>query len=94
MGVAGPARGSVELEALGLLEAAFQNFERIAVSFSGAEDVVLIDLGTRILGSDLPVFSLDTGRLHPETHRFMETVREHYGVAIETLAPDPDEVAR
>ena len=92
IGAANPAGRSVELEALGLLEDAFQDFERIAVSFSGAEDVVLIDLGTRIL--DLPVFSLDTGRLHPETHRFMETVRDHYGVAIETLAPNPDEVAR
>ena len=81
-------------EALGVLEGAFQAFERISVSFSGAEDVVLVDLGARILGSDLPVFSLDTGRLHPETHRFMETVREHYGVTIETLAPDPDELAR
>ena len=89
-----PAWRSAELEALGLLENALQDFERIAVSFSGAEDVVLIDLGTRILGSDLPVFSLDTGRLHPETHRFMETVREHYGVAIETLAPAPDALAR
>lgn len=85
---------SLELESLRLLDHAFQDFERIAVSFSGAEDVVLIDLGTRILGSDLPVFSLDTGRLHPETHRFIETVREHYAVAIETMAPDPDEVAR
>ena len=94
IGTAGRVRRSVEQEALGVLEGAFQEFERIAVSFSGAEDVVLIDLGTRILGSDLPVFSLDTGRLHPETHRFMETVREHYGVAIETLAPDPHEIAR
>ena len=88
------ARGSsVEREALCLLEDAFGAFERIAVSFSGAEDVVLVDLGTRILGSDLPVFSLDTGRLHPETHRFLETVRDHYGVAIETLVPEPTAVA-
>lgn len=93
-GIAVAAGRSVEFEALALLEDAFQTFERIAVSFSGAEDVVLVDLGTRILGTDLPVFSLDTGRLHPETHRFMETVRDHYGVAIEALAPDPDEVAR
>ena len=88
------ARPAVEVEALRVLEDAFQAFERVAVSFSGAEDVVLIDLGTRLLGADLPVFSLDTGRLHPETHRFMETVREHYGVAIETLPPDPHEVAQ
>lgn len=87
-------RPAVERQALNLLGIAFREFERIAVSFSGAEDVVLIDLGTRLLGSELPVFSLDTGRLHPETHRFMETVRDHYGVVIETLAPDPGELAR
>ena len=92
-GIVAATETSAEHEALGLLEDAFGAFERIAVSFSGAEDVVLVDLGTRLLGSDLPVFSLDTGRLHPETHRFLETVRDHYGVRIETLAPDPDEVA-
>ena len=92
--LAAGAGRSVERQALRLLEGAFRDFERIAVSFSGAEDVVLIDLGVRVLGSDLPVFSLDTGRLHPETHRFMETVRDHYDVAIETLAPDPGDLAR
>ena len=92
-GVAIDGETSLERQALGLLEHAFAQFERVCVSFSGAEDVVLIDLGARILGTDLPVFSLDTARLHPETHRFMETVREHYGVAIEILSPNPDELA-
>jgi phosphoadenosine phosphosulfate reductase len=36
----------------------------IAISFSGAEDVVLIDLVSK-LGLNCEVFSLDTGRLHP-----------------------------
>ena len=68
--------------------------ERIAISFSGAEDVVLIDLAAGILGKDVPVFSLDTGRLHPETYRFLETVRDHYGIRLEVLAPDGAEVTR
>lgn len=79
-----------------VLEDAFSRFEpnRIAISFSGAEDVVLIDMATRILGADTPVFSLDTGRLHGETYRFLETVRERYGIAIETLVPEAAEVER
>ena len=38
----------------------------IAISFSGAEDVVLIHLAAN-LGKPFRVFSLDTGRLHPDT---------------------------
>jgi phosphoadenosine phosphosulfate reductase len=61
------------------------------LSFSGAEDVVLIDMAA---GSGRPfrVFSLDTGRLHPETYQFIEKVRKHYGIAIEMLAPQAEAV--
>lgn len=58
-----------------------------AISFSGAEDVVLIDMAVRS-GLPFSVFSLDTGRLHPETYRFIDKVRKHYGVEIELMAPD------
>ena len=72
---------------------AFARFaaDRIAISFSGAEDVVLIDIATKIR-ADVRVFSLDTGRLHPQTYRFIEQVREHYGVRIDLLAPDASDV--
>ena len=66
--------------------------ERVAISFSGAEDVVLIDMAHRE-GLDFAVFSLDTGRLHPETHAYLEQVREHYRIRLETLMPDPAAVA-
>ena len=36
----------------------------------------------------MQVFSLDTGRLHPETYRFLEQVRGHYRLALEMLSPD------
>ena len=77
-----------------VLRDAFERFDahRIAISFSGAEDVVVVDMAHRLLGSDLRVFSLDTGRLHPETYRFMETVRDHYGIEIELLMPDASAV--
>ncbi|MGZ0076599.1 phosphoadenylyl-sulfate reductase [Methylomonas sp. EFPC1] len=70
-----------------ILKAALAHFDNIAISFSGAEDVVLIDMALQIR-KDIQVFSLDTGRLHPETYRFMEQVRKHYGIAIDILNPD------
>jgi len=70
-----------------ILKAALANFDNIAISFSGAEDVVLIDMALQIR-QDIQVFSLDTGRLHPETYRFIEQVRKHYGITIELLTPD------
>jgi phosphoadenosine phosphosulfate reductase len=63
----------------------------IAVSFSGAEDIVLVDMVCQ-LGLQVDVFSLDTGRLHPETYRYLETVRTHYDIAIEMLMPEPNAV--
>lgn len=70
-----------------ILALAFELYDAVAISFSGAEDVVLIDMAAR-LRKDFSVFSLDTGRLHPETYRFIDQVREHYGIEIEILFPD------
>ncbi len=75
-----------------ILKFAVEHFSpEIAISFSGAEDVVLIDFVKRL---DLPfhVITLDTGRLHPETYRFIDRVREHYGIAIEAYFPQPDAI--
>ena len=81
-------------ESRGVIAEAFAAHERTAISFSGAEDVVLIDLAVAALpGRRIPVFSLDTGRLHPETHRFIEAVRERYPIDLELLLPDAEEVA-
>ena len=70
-----------------ILRLALESYDDIAISFSGAEDVVLIDLAVK-LNKDIRVFSLDTGRLHSETYRFIEEVRDHYGINIEVLSPD------
>ncbi len=75
-----------------ILRAALAAFDNIALSFSGAEDVVLIDMALQIR-PDMQIFSLDTGRLHPETYRFIEKVREHYGIKIECLSPNASEIA-
>jgi phosphoadenosine phosphosulfate reductase len=64
---------------------------QIALSFSGAEDVVLIDL-VQSLGHQVDVFSLDTGRLPIETYEYLETVRNHYQQPIELVYPAPEGV--
>ncbi len=72
-----------------VIEFALNEFDNIVVSFSGAEDVVLVHMAHQIR-PDIKVFVLDTGRLHAETYRFIERVREHYGVDIDVLSPDPE----
>lgn len=70
-----------------ILQAAYQRYDNLAISFSGAEDVVLIDLACKI--HDKPrVFTLDTGRLHPETYAFIEQVRNHYSIELDIMTPE------
>lgn len=70
-----------------ILRQALSDFDNIAISFSGAEDVILIDMATKIK-KDVKVFTLDTGRLHEETYRFIDKVREHYNLDLEVLFPE------
>src|SRR3989442_8499285 len=73
-----------------ILALAIREYGRdLAISFSGAEDVVLVDMATKIGGS-FCVFLLDTGPLHPETYQFLEKVREHYRIAVEAFFPHPE----
>lgn len=76
-----------------VLAYALKEFSNIAISFSGAEDVALIDMAVRINPS-VSIFTLDTGRLHPETYQFIEQVRKHYGVTIDVLFPDAAQVKK
>jgi phosphoadenosine phosphosulfate reductase len=61
----------------------------VALAFSGAEDVALIHMAVET-GLPFSVFTLDTGRLHPETYRFIERVRGRYGVPIELMSPQAE----
>ena len=70
-----------------ILKAALSHFDNIAISFSGAEDVLLVDMAVNIR-PDIRVFTLDTGRLHPETYRLLETVRERYSLQLDIMVPD------
>ena len=59
----------------------------LVIAFSGSDDVALIDMAAR---SGLPFSTvvIDTGRLHPETHEFVDLVRRHYGIEIAVTSPD------
>ena len=65
----------------------------IAISFSGAEDVLLIEYAKQS-GRPFRVFSLDTARLHPETYRYFAEVEKHYGIRIEYCFPEAAAVER
>jgi phosphoadenosine phosphosulfate reductase len=70
-----------------IVQFALENYsDGIGISFSGAEDVVLVDLAAKV-GGKFRVFSLDTGRLHPETYQFLDKVRQHYSIPIEIFFP-------
>ena len=63
----------------------FGSAANLASSF-GAEDVVLIDLASRI-GSPFPIFTLDTDFLFPETYALIDTIQQKYKVIVERLRP-------
>ena len=66
---------------------------RMAISAAGGVDgMVLIDRAGRIDPS-VRVFTLDTGRLPPETYTLFEEVRERYGIGVEFEYPDTAAVA-
>ncbi|MBW2269928.1 MAG: phosphoadenylyl-sulfate reductase [Deltaproteobacteria bacterium] len=91
--LAAAARDLEEASPLEILRFGLESYgERSAIAFSGAEDVVLVDMATS-LGLPFSVFTLDTGRLHNETYQFIDDVRRHYGVEIETLLPNGAEVS-
>ena len=82
--LAGQAAG---IEPPAIMAMALQHFPKATISFSGAEDVVLIHMA-QATGLPFHVFTLDTGRLFPQTYRFIDQVRDHFGVAVEVLFPD------
>jgi phosphoadenosine phosphosulfate reductase len=93
-----PAAGEVDVAALDeeldgrgpeeIVARALSRYGKDCVlAFSGAEDVALIDMAARS-GHPFRVLTLDTGRLHPETYRFLDKVRSHFGVELELWFPD------
>jgi len=76
-----------------IIREASELWPNLAISFSGAEDVALIEMASKLLGKPA-IFTLDTGRLHPQTYEFLESVRRHYELPLETLHPDPQRLSQ
>jgi thioredoxin-dependent adenylylsulfate APS reductase len=53
--------------------------------------MVILDIASRIAPA-VRVFTLDTGRLPDETYLMMETVRQRYGIPVEIIFPERDDV--
>ncbi len=80
-------------DASAILEWATRTFSgRIAFATSlGAEDQVILDMLSRA-NLQVDVFTLDTGRLFPETYDVLERSTERYGVPIRIAFPDTERV--
>lgn len=78
-----------------LLEWALERFHpRMAISAAGGADgMVIVDMAWRI-NREVRVFTLDTGRLPPETFTLFEEVRERYGIDVEFEFPERVQVER
>ncbi|CAM6084185.1 unnamed protein product [Calypogeia fissa] len=75
-----------------IVRRALQTFGNdIAIAFSGAEDVALIEYA-HLTGLPFRVFSLETGRLNPETLQLFADVEKRYNLHIEYMFPDAADV--
>ena len=81
--VVDPRHGSAEE----VLSWTYKRFRRVALVASfQAESMVLIDMACGLV-PDPEVLTLDTGRLHEETHDFIEHVRRHFPIRLRILSP-------
>jgi len=66
--------------------------DRILLSTSlGLEDQVLTEMSLR-QNPDLDVFTLDTGRLFPETYDLIARTNKHFGIRMKTYFPEAEKV--
>ncbi|MBI3857454.1 MAG: phosphoadenylyl-sulfate reductase [Planctomycetes bacterium] len=72
-----------------VLQWALSAFGRsIALAWSGAEDVAVLDMMHRLDPKAARVFTLDTGRLNPETYELIDEVQAKYKIRVEILFPE------
>ncbi|MCD8165950.1 MAG: phosphoadenylyl-sulfate reductase [Bacteroides sp.] len=65
---------------------------RIALASSlGQEDQVLTDMIAKI-DPQTPVFTLDTGRLFPESYRLIDRTNRKYGISVKVYFPEASQV--
>ena len=79
-------------DSISQLRAALADHKNVCYANSlGAESMVLTDL---IWGSvaDIEIFTLDTGRLYPETYDLIDRLQRHYGRRLRIYYPDTAEL--
>lgn len=75
-----------------LLNWSTKNYDRVGLASSfGLEDMVLIDMVAN-LKKKITIFTLDTGRLHEETYKTMQRVRDKYGMPVKVYFPRHEDV--
>jgi phosphoadenosine phosphosulfate reductase len=75
-----------------LADAAARYPGRVALASSlGVEDQALTHM-IADAGLAIPIFTLDTGRLHPETHDLIDRTNKRYGFRMRVYCPDAREV--
>ncbi len=87
-----PPRFATAQEILRWGLAEFQDGMAICTSFQASGSVIL-DMAAELAGPAVRVFSIDTGRLHEETYALIEEIRKRYGITVELVVPDADELS-
>lgn len=94
-GLAAPLGADAEaLDALGVLRRALDTVgpDRLpAVVSLGPEDIVIIDLLVGLVAAPR-IVTIDTGRLPEATYELLDRVREHFGIDVEVITPNPADV--
>ncbi len=73
-----------------ILARTLQHFGRrvtLAVAFNALEGMAILDMTVR-LDPGIRVFTLDTGKLHPETYDLIARCEERYGITVDVFRPD------
>ena len=81
-------------DSISQLRAAVAEYKNVCYANSlGSESMVLTDL---IWGAvpDIEIFSIDTGRLYPETYDLIERVQQRYGRTLRIYFPDASKLER
>jgi phosphoadenosine phosphosulfate reductase len=86
-----------EMDGVGVLRQAATQLlegELAVVSSFGADSSVLLHMVAQV-DKSLPVYFLETGKHFPETLAYVETLKQHLGLAnVRWLRPDPKDIAR
>jgi phosphoadenosine phosphosulfate reductase len=81
-------------DSISMLRAVVAEYKNVCYANSlGSESIVLTDLIWEAV-PEIEIFSIDTGRLFPETYDLMERLQQHYGRSLRIYYPEAAELER